>query len=94
VTKESQLHLLGITKCAAYLHATSFTAQVSDVLLDQPKVRQIVAPEVESWIFGDQIAEYPYIKTWEEAKYDPWLIFHTSGTTGRYHRQYIAWDEV
>jgi len=25
---------------------------------------------------------FPYTKTWEQAKDDPWLTFHTSGTTG------------
>lgn len=43
-------------------------------------------PELQAWLPAVKVdAEqpvYPYTKTWDEAKDDPCLIVHTSGSTG------------
>lgn len=39
-------------------------------------------PEITEWISCDEARLFPYNKSWDEGKSDPWLIFHTSGTTG------------
>lgn len=46
-------------------------------------VPQRAVPELSEWLFAGEARTYPYGKTWEEACSDPWLIFHTSGTTGQ-----------
>lgn len=59
-------------------------APVDAILRDVPDVQQIDAPD-----FGDLLRETPanpyvYPKSWDEGKDDPWLVFHTSGTTGQF----------
>jgi acyl-coenzyme A synthetase/AMP-(fatty) acid ligase len=43
----------------------------------------IDAPDARDWLFAQDAEHYPYTKGLEEAKNDPWIIFHTSGTTGK-----------
>jgi acyl-coenzyme A synthetase/AMP-(fatty) acid ligase len=54
------------------------------VLGERPLVRDIVVPELHDWITEKEAEPYEYNKSWEEAANDPWIIFHTSGTTGQY----------
>ena len=52
------------------------------VLGQQPSIKHSTIPEQGEW-FIDEVADwYSYAKEWEQAKDDPWIIFHTSGTTG------------
>lgn len=39
-------------------------------------------PDLQEWLREEQAQPVLYAKSWEEAKSDPWLVFHTSGTTG------------
>lgn len=43
-------------------------------------------PELQEWLPAVEVDKeqpvYPYAKTWDEAKDDPCLIVHTSGSTG------------
>ncbi|MCJ1250586.1 hypothetical protein MMC30_007814 [Trapelia coarctata] len=81
-TLEGQLHLLSATSCRTYLHAADLGPFVHSVLQAQPSIRSVEVPELEEWLWQEKTCVFPYTKTWEEAKSDPWLIFHTSGTTG------------
>lgn len=45
-------------------------------------MKHTVIPELEVLLEPDPVSHYPYEKTFEEAKHDPYLILHTSGTTG------------
>lgn len=47
-----------------------------------PDTQSIPVPEVEVWLDADPIAPYTSSKACDNAKNNPWLIFHTSGTTG------------
>jgi len=39
-------------------------------------------PSLSELLSAEPAKPFPYNKTFEEAKKDPWLIFNTSGTTG------------
>jgi len=39
-------------------------------------------PLLQELLELEGISQYPYVKTYEEAKDDPILVMHTSGTTG------------
>lgn len=39
-------------------------------------------PELEDLLSDDDVRDFPFVKTFEEAKHDPFLILHTSGSTG------------
>lgn len=47
---------------------------------EQPTTLKI--PELAEFLDSTPAKLVPFTKTWEEAKDDPWLVFHTSGTTG------------
>lgn len=61
-----------------------FTAQgvhVKDILASRPMTHTVI-PELEVLLEVGTVPHYPYEKTFEEAEHDPYLILHTSGTTG------------
>ncbi|KAI3391610.1 hypothetical protein diail_7040 [Diaporthe ilicicola] len=63
---------------------TMFSAQgvhVKDILSSRPMKHEVI-PELEELLEGGSVPHYPYEKTYEEAQHDPYLILHTSGTTG------------
>lgn len=73
------------TKTEAYLCAESNKEIVFQLLKDLRGIRIIEIPEEHDWIFAQSKKIYTYEKSWEEAKNDPWIVFHTSGTTGQWH---------
>lgn len=78
-TPEVHVSLMEQTDCKAL-----FTAQgvhVKDILASRP-MRHTVIPELEVLLESGPVPHYPYEKTFEEAEHDPYLILHTSGTTG------------
>lgn len=48
----------------------------------------IIAPPLEEWITEKPAKPYAFDTPWNEAADDPWLIFHTSGTTGKHGLEY------
>lgn len=82
LTREAQLRLLEQTNCELYLRPSEMVEQISNVLRETPHVQQITVPGIEDFFRNDEAAPVIYSKTWDEGKGDPWLVFHTSGTTG------------
>ncbi|KAF2258864.1 acetyl-CoA synthetase-like protein [Lojkania enalia] len=77
-----KLHLLQSTRCEYLLHPAYAQEQVRRLLSDSPHIRSIVVPELNTWLNADKAPAFSYRRSWDEGKDDPWLIFHTSGTTG------------
>jgi acyl-coenzyme A synthetase/AMP-(fatty) acid ligase len=75
-------HLLASTNCKYLLHTAQEKDQIELLLQGYPPIRPIIVPDLNTWLYAAQITPYPYTKSWHESKNDPWLIFHTSGTTG------------
>jgi acyl-coenzyme A synthetase/AMP-(fatty) acid ligase len=66
------------------LHAEELGNLIQSVVAQNSGVSTLEVPEQNEWLFNKETAPiFPYNKTWEEAYTDPWLIFHTSGTTGQ-----------
>lgn len=55
---------------------------IAAVLKEAPHVQAITVPDLSVFVNEDPAPTYTYSKSWEEAKDDPWVVFHTSGTTG------------
>lgn len=62
-------------------------------------LRVVDLPPVAHWLNPNQPTEpYPYTKTYAEARLDPWVVLHTSGSTGmpkpitQTHATYSALD--
>ncbi|KAL9052717.1 MAG: hypothetical protein Q9162_005218 [Coniocarpon cinnabarinum] len=78
-TAKAQEHVLQRTNCTTYIHASTFEPSVDCTALG---VRELVAPEIDEWLSYNPADTFPYTKSWDEAKFDPWVVVHTSGTTG------------
>ena len=74
-------YLLDKTKCKAFIYA-SLSPSIQNILDERPHIRGIVAPTLLDWIKDEPAVPYGFKKSWDEAADDPWIIFHTSGTTG------------
>ena len=83
MTPDAQLQILKKKNCTLYVRAESMSPVVDEVVQRDPKIGIVAAPELEE-LLQDKLAEpFTYSKSWEEGKDDPWLVFHTSGTTGK-----------
>ncbi|KAF2179124.1 putative AMP-binding enzyme [Zopfia rhizophila CBS 207.26] len=83
-TAEAQAHLLHASGCQTFIHAAPFRSNVETVLSNMQgnKVHALQVPELSDWLREGPSPHLQYRKTWDEARTDPWMIFHTSGTTG------------
>ncbi|PYI02362.1 AMP-binding enzyme [Aspergillus sclerotiicarbonarius CBS 121057] len=82
VTAEAQLQILEKKGCTIYLRPLSMAAPVEAVLQKAPHIQAITVPDTEAFMQEAEAAPINYSKTWDEGRADPWLVFHTSGTTG------------
>jgi len=72
--------LLNRLECKALFYSTGM--QVDDILAARPTTH-VQFPELNEVLSLEERAEwYPYTKTYEEAAFDPYMVLHTSGTTG------------
>lgn len=58
-------------------------SQIVTEIMSKISVRHIVVPKIEDWIDGEQVALYPYQKSFDEARNEPFVVVHTSGSTGK-----------
>ena len=58
---------------------------VESILL-QRSMRLINVPDPCQWLDGKEAATYIYRKAFEEARYEPFAVIHTSGSTGTPHK--------
>ena len=84
ITTEAQLHILNSINCKLYLRPASAAAAITDEIVKrQPSIQAIEAPDLDELLRDDPAEPVVYEKSWTEARDDPWLVFHSSGTTGR-----------
>lgn len=55
---------------------------IESLISERATMRRVSVPEMHEWVSEEEAQSYSYEKSWDEAKQDPWIIFHTSGTTG------------
>ncbi|KAH8882930.1 acetyl-CoA synthetase-like protein [Thozetella sp. PMI_491] len=79
-TEDTHVALLGQLQCKAIFSASAIN--VDGVLARWP-VGQTLLPDLDDLLRESEGTEkFPYTKTFEEAQSDPYLVLHTSGTTG------------
>lgn len=78
-SKEVHLALMEQIGCGAVFSAVG--VHVGDILKERP-AKHVVIPELDDLLEAEKVPHWPYTKTYEEAKHDPYLVLHTSGTTG------------
>lgn len=45
-------------------------------------MRLIMVPDFLHWLESEKVAVYLYKKNFEEARHEPFVVVHTSGSTG------------
>ncbi|OJJ48921.1 hypothetical protein ASPZODRAFT_1354781 [Penicilliopsis zonata CBS 506.65] len=73
-------HLFKLLDCKTILIPDPQPAVVDDIL-KASSLRALAAPSL-AYLIDTLHPEYPYTKTFEDAKHEPLLAFHTSGSTG------------
>ena len=72
-------NLFKITDCEVMITAEPRLSKVDEILAVH-KIREIWAPSVEE-LLTTRYHHYPFVKTFDEARDEPLVIMHTSGTT-------------
>lgn len=62
---------------------------VDGVVQLKSNIRALVAPDLDELLQETPSEPVAYTKPWDDGKDDPWLVFHTSGTTGMSRSQSI-----
>ena len=81
-TPEAQLRILSLKGCAVYLTADKTGDDVQELKRREPNIQFVQAPKLDKFLNENPAHAVEYQKSWENGKDNPWLIFHTSGTTG------------
>lgn len=82
VTPEGRERILAQKQCTTFLHSKELAYAVDEAVSLDPTVKAIEFPELTHFLKAEPAEPVPYTKTWADGKDDPWLCFHTSGTTG------------
>ncbi|KAI0890636.1 uncharacterized protein GGS22DRAFT_194569 [Annulohypoxylon maeteangense] len=82
-TLESNLSLFEKTDCGTLICPTNFPLPIVKQILTAKPMRYLEVPAVNHWLDGQLEGKpYPYTKTFAEAKAEPFVVLHTSGSTG------------
>lgn len=81
-SKSQTLAVLDDAKCNKVLHTTEFTSRIADLKTARADLQTYVVADVDDLLGSCQAQYYPYDKSWCEARNDPILIAHSSGSTG------------
>lgn len=76
---EGLVSLLEGTECRHILTAPG--VKVDQVLAQHPMKHSVIKP-LDGLNSKTSVKDYPFAKSFEEAAYDPFVIIHTSGSTG------------
>lgn len=81
---ESHIFLARKTKSQHILHSDDLGSLAREIQAELTEACRICIPEQEEWLnHNDSIPPYTFTKTFEEAEWDPVIMVHTSGTTGK-----------
>jgi hypothetical protein len=79
----AKAHLIQSSNCEIYLHGGPTIIDIVEVLSANSTIKFMQIPELSELLWQLAASEFPYKMAWNQAKDHPWLIFHSSGTTGR-----------
>lgn len=73
------LNLLEKTECHTFLMAEGVEFEH---VLSQREMKKAIVPELQELLDNTPVEMYPYTKNFEQARKDPCLVLHTTGSTG------------
>ena len=74
-------HLALMSECDVKILVSASGIAVDDLLSSRP-MKHLLIGDFDDLLAAAPVKHYPYNKTFEEAQNDPYLILHSSGTTG------------
>lgn len=80
-TLEAHLSLIDETKCAKWLIPEKVPPVVR-LILREKEMKVVQIPSLDFFLQPADVAPYTFNKTFDEARYMPFLALHTSGSTG------------
>ena len=80
-SQEGQLNLFELTHCRCICFDESYSTSVQQWLMERDMPAMMQAP-LSRWFPDHDVPHFPYNKTFDEAKWDPFFVLHTSGSTG------------
>ncbi|KAF7115496.1 hypothetical protein CNMCM5793_002454 [Aspergillus hiratsukae] len=78
---EAQVNLFDKTGCNLLYHDQTLASMVRPWVAGRSGMKSIAIPPWEEWV-TTPVAPFPYTKTFAEAEWDPFVVLHTSGSTG------------
>ncbi|KXJ87371.1 hypothetical protein Micbo1qcDRAFT_216469 [Microdochium bolleyi] len=81
-TTEAQLSLFEKTDCDTLLIDSALRPLAQQWLGARPSMQAIEIAPFAEWFTEEAAPHVPYTKTYDEAKWDPLVVLHTSGSTG------------
>ncbi|KGO48654.1 hypothetical protein PEX1_053690 [Penicillium expansum] len=56
--------------------------ETTEAMLERRQMNRYTLPELDYFLSNLPVEPYPYTKTFEEARKDPYVVLHSSGSTG------------
>ncbi|TGO16657.1 hypothetical protein BTUL_0025g00110 [Botrytis tulipae] len=78
---EGHITLLESLKCKILLVPEKLLA-ITQSLLSKRQMRTLRIQNLQHLLSESSVTSYPYTKTFEQAKHEPFVVLHTSGSTG------------
>ena len=75
------ISLLEETKCNKFIHATEVSPKINELVAEKKDLQTFAVKSLDDMLQGHNRC-YPYEVTYAEARKDPVLILHSSGSTG------------
>ncbi|KAI4287402.1 MAG: hypothetical protein L6R35_003344 [Caloplaca aegaea] len=101
-TVHDHIHLFEETQCRVILAPINLRSPVLQAILEVSTLPVLDSPSLEE-LLDNSYPPYQYLKTFVEARNEPLLVVHTSGTTGRpkpivfthdFAASFIQWDQL
>lgn len=78
---EAHLTFLDALECNTMLVPADATLSIVEEILSKRQTRRAAIPSLEPLLETGKVPLYPFSKTFEDTKLDPYVLLHTSGTT-------------
>lgn len=78
---KAYLSLLDSTHCQVLMTVNPLPPLAKDILANR-SMRQVTVPDLKHWLDSPIVAPYPYFRSFDQARYEPFVVVHTSGSTG------------
>lgn len=78
---EAQRNLFVETNCNFLFYDSQYATTIPSYVDAKPGMKSIAVVPFEEWI-ADGVTPVTYTKTFAEAEWDPYVVLHTSGSTG------------